>query len=543
MAEKLPIIFVTGIGQTWSKLKDNDDFFWNMVPTNKEVMMKGATLGTKLQIASFALSSYRSLKHGSGNISEEKLKNIVNFLLKYVIVDERGKLPEDVDVRIYGARPFSELKNIDLATDKHTDDFSKSIMKRVYKDIPCEELAEEYGADKVYCFNYSTFSDLYDNAHKLRKMIEEVLKRHTDCDKVVLVPMSMGATVVNAYLDEYYKEGVSVGKNVVKRVVSIVGAWDGSDALADILEKKFNASFYKMLEGKEDGNKAEKYLSKFKKPAVKNAVNILVDTFIECVLLRVSSFAALIPNERFEEVTKEIFTEKRLKDARIVAVKEEYDRYFIAQSDLKERLYDIRDKSEVEFSFISGYNLDFGGVKSDFGFLGYVQSAGHTNTDSVIQISSTAPGTYYVESGHKLDPDSIFSGVNCNDSSHNHFSPELSLCGKTAYFPESTWYFEGQEHELGTNNTALKLAIGIAAGDVKDVHDERYPQFNSSRNVTKAKKAMEEAQKKLNDNTVTVNEKEIINKKLEAVKNMLNCTINNREKDEAVVNELESVLK
>ncbi len=543
MQEKLPVIFVTGIGQTWSKLIDKDDFFWNMIPTSKEILMKDATLKTKLGIASLVKNAYFSLKHGSGDIPKEKIKQVLNFLLRYVIVDDFGKLPADVDVRIYGARPFSELKNIDLATDKYTDDFSKSVMKRVYKDIPCEELAEEYGADKMYCFNYSTFSDLYDNARKLRKMIENVLKRHPDCDKVVLVPMSMGATVVNAYLDEYYKDGKSVGENLVKRVVSIVGAWDGSDGLADILEKKFNESFYKMLEGNENGSKIEKYLSKFKTDSVKNAVNILLDCFMECVLLRVSSFAALIPNERFESVCKEIFTEERLKDKRIEAVKKEYDRYFIAQRDLKKRLYDIRDNSDVEFSFISGYNLDFGGVKSDFGFLGYVKSAGHTNTDAVIQISSTAPGTTYVPLGQKIDPDSIFPGVNCADKSHNHFSPELSIAAKTAYFPENCWYFEGQEHELGTNNTALKLAIALASGEVKDVHNEKFPQFNSSRNINKAKKAIEEAKKKLDDNNVSETEKEKINLKLDAVKNMLDCTINDREKDENTVKELEAVLK
>ena len=542
MQEKLPIIFVTGIGQTWSKLKDNDDFFWNMIPTSKELLMKNATLKTKLDIASFAKSAFLSLKFGSGELSTDKLKKLLKFFLRYVIVDENGKLPEDVDVRIYGARPFSELKNIDLATDKYTEDYSKSVMKRVYKDIPCEELAAEYGADKMYCFNYSTFSDLYDNARKLRKMIEDVLKRHPDCEKVVLVPMSMGATVVNAYLDEYYKDGKSAGKNLVKRVVSIVGAWDGSDGLADILEKKFNASFYKMLEGNANGNKTEKYLSKFKKEAVKNAVNTLIDCFIEEVLLRVSSFAALIPNERFKSVCKEIFTEERLKNKRIASVKNEYDRYFIAGRDLQQRLYDIRDNSGVEFSFIAGYNLDFGGVKSDFEFLSYCDSAGKTNTDSVIQISSTVPGTYFVRLGRYIPKGSIFPNTCCKDNTHEHLSPDMTVCAKTSFFPETSWFFEGQEHELGTNNTALKLAIGIASGEVKDVYDPKFPQFNSARNITKAKKALEKAKEKLSDGNLTESEKDNINRRISDVENMLNSTINDRKKDALVVEELEKLL-
>jgi hypothetical protein len=44
--------------------------------------------------------------------------------------------------------------------------------------------------------------------------------------------MSMGAAVVNAYFDLYPEA------DEVARVVSIVGAWDGSDVVADLIEPR-----------------------------------------------------------------------------------------------------------------------------------------------------------------------------------------------------------------------------------------------------------------------------------------------------------------
>ena len=52
---------------------------------------------------------------------------------------------------------------------------------------------------------------------------------------VVLVPMSMGASVVTAYMDAY----PTVEENHIRRVVSIVGAWDGSDVVADLLTQQY----------------------------------------------------------------------------------------------------------------------------------------------------------------------------------------------------------------------------------------------------------------------------------------------------------------
>lgn len=54
----------------------------------------------------------------------------------------------------------------------------------------------------------------------------------------------------------------------------------------------------------------------------------------------------------------------------------------------------------------------------------------------------------------------------------------------TAVFPERTWLFSGQHHEIGRNDVALRLAGCIISGKADNINTtELFPQFNGARNT------------------------------------------------------------
>ncbi len=526
---KYPIIFVTGIGQTWSTLKGSAGERWNILPSSKEALLSDLGVKDYLSILRLALNIISSYATGKNRIKSRCLKKVIASLFDCCIADESGKLPDKVDVRIYGSRSFDVLRRIDFKSGKvcDTDD---SLLKRLYRDIPCTEISSVYGEENMYCFNYSPFTNLEQDAELLHTMIEEVLedqKSKTGADKVILIPMSMGATVVTSYLDKYYTDSGPVGTNYISKVVSIVGAWDGSDGLADLLcmntSQDFISKLYAMV-----GTKGAKILSRFNDDTIISILKTVIDAVVQSILVNTTSFSALIPSKRFDTVAKEIFSEENLKNNnRLSSVFERAKSYNKAQLNLQHRMMNLHRDYGIEFYFISGYNMGFGEGGGDFSFLQFTNSADSTNSDGVIQISSTAPGTAFVKARE------------CFKSSEGRtLSPEGSIDASKCWFSNTSWYFEGQEHELGTNNTALKLAGDIALGKVKDVYDEKYPQFNKMRNIKGVYEALEKAEKIIKSDKTSFEESEKLSETVNKTHAMLARTLNDPEIDNKIVEDL-----
>ena len=529
-----PIVFVTGIGQTWSTLRDDTKHRWNLFPDDKEVLFRDYPKGGKRRLARLAAQAAVRCVTGLPVLRKKSIDTAMQDLFRWCTVDQSGKLPDRVEVRIYGARSFDKLAHVDFETGAYTDRFDASLLARIYKDIPCGSLADSFGAQNLYCFNYSTFSDIYADADALHRMLEEVIadqRDKTGAKKVILVPMSMGATVVSAYLDKYYTDTGSIGENLVEKVVSIVGAWDGSDGLADLLacnggegwRTRFYGDFLPAMLGDKQW-----LLHLLRKKATDDTLRQLLDGALDNLLLNTSAFLALLPLARFDALAEKLFSPARMQRLpRIRAVRAEADAYHAAQQNLRHRLYAIRENCGVGFYFLCGYGMLFGNGGSDFDFLKLFDSAEKTNSDTVIQVSSTAPGTSFVKPGERFA-----------DSAGRRLSPDGSVDAATAWFPETSWYFAGQEHELGHNTTALKLAIDIALGKVADVHTPYYPQFNESRDVRPAMAALEKAQALLAAPQLSAEEKRTLAQRADAVETMLACTVNRRKEDDDTVHKL-----
>ena len=524
-----PIIFVTGIGQTWTHLvnedgsykteKDGDIIEYNLFYVEPAALLQPKAFFATLRVlAQFIGSAVLDRNF----VSSEDVGIVFSALIRHNVIDENGQLPADVEdcVKNY---PLSEYNELD------TSNF--------YRSIPCQSIVEAIGAENIFCFNHSAFDYLYDDADGLDKFIREtVLGKYSDAEQVVLIPMSMGAAVVNAYLDRYGKQ------NDVKRVVSIVGAWNGSDVVADLIEHKFaddapeklyNGLMAELI-GYPAGYAVNIALRIFPKRVLRGVLDSLLTGVVDTIILKTPSMMALVPADRYPAIEREY-----LQGSEYDKIRPQIHAYYEAQSKLPQRLAEL-EANGMEFYFISGYGLTFGGdPDSDYTYFQFMRSAQTANADEIIQIASTAPGT----TSAPFDGTLGYTG--------KYVSPDGTIDLSTSYNPDRTWCFYLQKHELEYNNTALRLALDISTGRVKSAAAaaDTYPQFNESRNVKRLLRGdntyLIRLQRFIDENKANTAQAEnvaLAQDALDQCNAMMAETHNNRKADDAVIENARQVL-
>ena len=430
---RFPIVFVTGVGQTWTSLKGDHVHRWNLFARDKEIIFGGLTAKDRLRFGRVLSGMAHSLLTGKP-VNQTELRRALTTILRFCHVDDNGRLPDCTDVHIYGARDFAELGRTDFFTGEETDDASKTLLDRLLRDVPCRDFMENYGAENMYCFNYSPFTDLYAAADALHETLRAITAKRAE-KKVVLIPMSMGAAVTLAYLDAYYTPDGAVRENFIHRIVSVVGAWDGSEGFADLLQgnvcEDWNKRIYHDLLPKQ---KLPAPLLRLltRNPDRTNALlRQLLDALLDGTLLRSSAFLALVPHHRWDEMYAYLFAEKRFaQNSRLAVVQQEADRFIRAQANLRQRMQDIHDKCGVSFAFVGGSGLHPGDESSDFKFMRYLRCADRTDTDGVLQVDSCMP----------------FDRAN----------PES--------FVQDFEIYDRQPHEIGDNKEAMQRIFDLAVG-------------------------------------------------------------------------------
>ncbi|MCH5197953.1 MAG: hypothetical protein J1E34_03505 [Oscillospiraceae bacterium] len=550
------IIFVTGIGQSFSYLFDKtytqpgafengtlQDYEnwapliaegkylarWNLFSTYLDEAFDKSE--TKSAIAKLVLQIISMLLFRKNTVEKDDVRTVISNLFAFNLVDENGNSNERVVTPRY-ACALSEYPGV-----TENGKFRSEAKDRFYGSIPCadiarEKLGENY-EDYLYCFNYNAFSYTSKNVNDLHSFIETVLENNkVGAEKVVLVPMSMGASVVSAYLAAY----PNVSDNHVRRVVSIVGAWNGSDVALDLITQNYADNSADLLYngiiadlvGEPWGYLVNFALRLFSKTALRSFIDDALGVFVDVMFLHTPSLIALIPDYGYEQVRPMITSEAVLKEADEYGLK--------TQPTLKSRLEALEEQG-VTFSFISGYGLPFGAQTSDYNVFGFMHSAELTNGDEVINISSTSPGTEFVPYSETF-----------SDTEGRVLSPEGSIDIANTYYKDSSWYFYQQKHELEYNNTALSLAINLALGSIKTVSDcdnleedgVYYPQFNGARNIRSLKNTyIPEYEAYIASGGQVTDRQAAV---YEAAKAMMNSTVNDFSSDNAVIADFFSVL-
>ncbi len=365
-----------------------------------------------------------------------------------------------------------------------------------YRMIPMTRIKDDVGEDNLYLYAFPLIGDPMESAKGLDAYIQGI-KEDKGVDKVNVVTISLGGTILTAYL-ELYK---NTGYPDINRVVNVVACLQGTDVMGDFYLRNWNLEdefffheYIPMIMSETSGSPALGYLINiaikiFPKEVVYTLLTAAVDGILDSLMLNCPQFWAMIPEDRFDDA-KEKYS-YIWEDPEYAKLAKKINRFHKAASNLVDNFEVLMDNDVLVHS-VAGYGLDYSA--QDYCFFAAMKSSLTTNSDAIIDIDSTTLGATYAPAGEILPDDILFS----EDAI---ISPDGSVDVSTCAFPENVWLFEGQHHEVGRNDVVISLIGKLITGEIKSVNDmsDKYPQFNGNRNTRNITRwYLEEAEEVLN---------------------------------------------
>lgn len=341
----------------------------------------------------------------------------------------------------------------------------------VYRMVPMQRIVDIIGADHTYFYTFNLVGDPMQSAKELDEYIDMV-KKQTGHDKVDLLPVSLGGTILTAYLDAY-------GHKDINSIVGVVACLNGTDIVADMMARDFNISdeylhheYIPTILKESNGRGTLGYLincilhilpqAGFN-ALLTGAMSGLLDTMV----LNCPQMWAMVPSYRYDALASRYLSAKPVLKAKT-------DRFQQARLNLKQNVLDAVADG-VKVNFISGSGLAFG--EEMYTFFSIMSSSGKVNSDGIINLSSTALGTTGTVGGATIAKQ---AHDNPDYPGYSYLSPDSTIDISTAVLPDNTWVFLKQYHEVGNNDVVLNLAKALLLGEIENVHSNpaKYPQYN-----------------------------------------------------------------
>ena len=351
-----------------------------------------------------------------------------------------------------------------------------------YRMIPMKSVVDEIGGeDNLYFFTFPLISDPMITAAKLDKYIQMV-KEQTGKDKVNIVTISLGGTILTAYL-ELYK---NTNYPDINKVLNVVSCLDGTDVMGDFYMRNFNIEdefffqeFLPMVMKEMNGYATLGHLINialkiFPRSVIEAILTAAVDGILDTLMLNCPQFWAMIPKDRYDDViNKYSFIKNDPEYSRLYATIEKFQQ---ARLNLKDNLIKLNKQGALVHN-VCGYDLDYS--SQDYCFFAAMKSSLTTNSDAIIDIDSTSLGATYAPAGEVLSEEYLAQ----NNS--KYVSPDGSIDASTCLFPDNVWFFHGQHHEVGRNDVVIKLIAKLASNQINSTADmpDKFPQFNGNRNT------------------------------------------------------------
>ncbi len=456
-----PVIVLPGINHSPTYLYDEND---------EPVMYNGSHIGSTLLILNeAALSTGNILKLvGSAlgtiliqtNMCLDKVAyDFVSEIFKYQKCDENG----------------DHIENLKTQRWNHSlEHMSDEDLDWTYRMVPMQALVNEIGEDHVYFFTFNLVGDPMDSADELAEYIKMV-KEQTGHDKVSLLPVSLGGTILTAYLEKY-------GHGELDQIVNAVACLDGTDIVADFFAREwrlddeylyhqFMTNIFIESEGKPTlGYLINTLLHIIPRSGVDALLSGAISAILDTLMLNCPQFWAMLPSYRYDALAERYLSDKP-------NLRKRTDAFQTARLNLKENILKAVADG-VRVNSISGSNLDLG--EEMYTYFNIVASAEKVNSDGIVNLSSTTLGATGAAGKQTLDDVDYEKNTYCSNPDHNHVSPDNMVDTSTAILPENTWVFLDQYHEVGYNDVVLNLAKAIILGEVTDVNSnpEMYPQYN-----------------------------------------------------------------
>ena len=359
-----------------------------------------------------------------------------------------------------------------------------------------EAMAAKYGAadpsynpeDYIYLSTFQLIGNPYDSAKELKSFIGMV-KEQTGCEKVNLVPISLGGTIMTAYL-QLVQEEYNGDFSDINKIINIVACLNGTDLFSDFFDRKWNLAdeflYDEYIDLIVEANGMQPYmggliklaLKIIPKPALYAILSGAIEGLLDTMLVNCPQFWAMVTKERYEGLA-----DRYLVGEEYAVLRAKTDWFQNARMNLVDNLNYAKGQYGVVTYSVAAYGLQF--TDGEYNFFGIVDSSAKTNSDGIINISSASLGATFTVPGAKLE-----NAVTP--------SPDGELDISTCAFPDTTWFFKNQHHEVGRNDVILKLLGQILVGEVTDVNSSAaFPQFNYgrvTRNLTRDGHLMDQAE-------------------------------------------------
>lgn len=410
---------------------------------------------------------------------KKDIVRLVPRLLASLLLQRDVGAAEGVSKLVYDLMDYMEMKPDgttvnNLVTRKFVvpvSEMSGEDRSFFYTMLPVEPIAELCGEENLFLYTFDLFGDPMESAKGIDAFIDSVLKK-TGAKKVNLASVSLGGTMLAAYAE--------TGKNLskVNKIVNMVSLLNGTDIMADFIDRSFNVSdeFFRKeyfplimesLTGSRTlGNLVNILLHIMPRKLFEGIVSAAYGALHDTVIINNPQFWAMVPGERYEALA-----DKWIENETFRAKTDAFQK---ARVNLKKNLSSMGANGTEVYS-ICGYNLSY--TDGDYSFFGVVKSSENANSDGIIPVSSTSIGATAVKAKTQ------FSKEYLDSHASKYISPDKCVDASTCLFPERTWFFSGQHHEVGRNDAIIRLAALILDGAVKDVEtSELFPQFNGARN-------------------------------------------------------------
>ncbi len=520
-----PVIVLPGINHSPTYLYDEAD---------KPVMNGDSQVGgTLLILNEAALSAKAIIKVAASALATIALQtnigldrvayDLVCDLFKYQRCDENGDHVENLQTQRWN-------HSLERMTQDELD--------WTYRMVPMKALVDEIGEDHAYFFTFNLVGDPLNSADDLDEYIDMV-KEQTGHDKVTLLPVSLGGTVLTAYLDKY-------GHGKIDQIVNAVACLDGTDIVADFYAREWRLDdeylyheFISKIFVESEGSPTLGYLINSLLHIVpRSGINALLSGamsgILDTLMLNCPQFWAMLPSYRYEALAKRYLSDKPV-------LKERTDRFQEARLDLKQNILDAVADG-VRVNSIAGANLDLG--EEMYTYFNIVASAEKINSDGIVNLTSTTLGATGAAGKNTLDDVDYEKNIYCDNPDHNHVSADNMVDASTAILPENTWVFLNQHHEVGYNDVVLNLAKAIILGDVTDVNDnpEKYPQYNGPCQTRDIRRWTLPDAKKIDQSTLSAEDKAELNAAMAQAQEALGMTVADQEKVKAAEDRLRAIL-
>ena len=434
--------------------------------------------------------------------------------------DPQGNYLTPVEVPCY-EYPMSEM----------TDE----IKEYYYNILPLQGLAEIVGEENIYYFGYDSFGDVIGETEKLHHYIHNVVLPQSGAEQVRLCNISLGGTIGVNYLESYPEDNF-----LIKRMLFVILAIDGSDIIGDILtdnlsivhdDEMLYSKFLPSLLGQTPlAYLLNMVLRILPKDVLKSALSGLAKGVVDAGIRSTTIIWALCPTDYYEEA-REIW----LADEEYALIREKVDYYMQARANFGENLYKLMENGTEVFDIVC-----YGG-----GMFPLCKDYNVTNGDGIVHATSASMGATFANVGETLPEDYVAAGTYCNNPAHDHISPDRTVDPTTGLLPCTTWYIKNQDHEkLPHNDVALKMAFDIMTDDaIVDVYSrpDVYPQYNEGRLVNKVREYLE-VWETADKSQLSDADYELVQEAVDEINKQLSETIVNTEKWKEAEEELRVAL-